>query len=329
MKIASLFSGCGGLDLGFTKAGFEMVYANDFDKVCWETFEKNHGVKIDGRSIVDVKSDEIPDVDGIIGGPPCQSWSLAGAMRGIKDERGQLFYQYIRILKDKKPKFFLAENVPGLISSAHISEFNKIIAEFEKLGYNVTYKLLDARDYGVPQERKRVIVVGLRKDLGKTFEFPKPTHKKGNEERSEWLTLKEALAGLPEAKPAKEKNKKNEDLSFSNQEYMNGGFSTIYLSRNRKKEWNQPSFTIQAGGRHAPLHPDSAKMKKLGPDKWEFEGKNPKYRRLSVRECARIQTFPDDFIFYYNSIADGYKMIGNAVPVRLAEAMARKIKESL
>ena len=168
VKIASLFSGCGGLDLGFTNAGFEMVYANDFDKVCWETFEKNHGVKIDGRSITDVKSDEIPDVDGIIGGPPCQSWSLAGAMRGIKDERGQLFYQYIRILKDKKPKFFLAENVPGLISSAHIDEFNKIILEFEKLGYNVTYKLLDARNYGVPQVEAMKSEKKIRK-LYKTF----------------------------------------------------------------------------------------------------------------------------------------------------------------
>jgi DNA (cytosine-5)-methyltransferase 1 len=329
MKIASLFSGCGGLDLGFTNAGFKMIYANDFDKMCWETFEKNHGIKIDGRSIVDVKPEEIPAVDGIIGGPPCQSWSLAGAMRGIKDKRGKLFYEYIRILKDKKPKFFLAENVPGIISSAHINEFNKILAEFEKLGYNVTYKLLNAQDYGVPQERKRVIVVGFRKDLGKTFEFPEPTHKKGNKELPEWVTLKEALAGLPEAKPAKDKNKPNENLAVPNQEYMAGGFSTIYLSRNRCKNWDESSFTIQAMGRHAPIHPSSAKMKKLGPDEWKFEGNSPVYRRLSVRECARIQTFPDNFIFYYNSVADGYKMIGNAVPVKLAEAIAKKILASL
>jgi len=330
MKIASLFSGCGGLDLGFTKAGFEMIYANDFDKVCWQTFEKNHGLKIDGRSIVDVKSDEIPDVEGIIGGPPCQSWSLAGEMRGIKDERGQLFYQYARILKDKKPKFFLAENVPGLISSTHLPAFKKILGEFEKLGYNVAYKLLDARNYGVPQERKRVIIVGIRKDLDKTFEFPEPTHSiDGKSGKKKWVTLKDSIGDLPEAFAAKEKNYANEKLEFPNQEYMNGGFSTIYMSRNRKKNWDEPSFTIQAGGRHAPVHPDSAQMIKLGADEWKFHGRDPKYRRLSVRECARIQTFPDDFIFYYNNIADGYKMIGNAVPVKLAESIAKKIINQL
>jgi len=330
MKIASLFSGCGGLDLGFENAGFKMAYANDIDKAVWETFEKNHKMEIDKRSIVDVKSDEIPKVDGIIGGPPCQSWSLAGAMRGINDSRGKLFYEYTRILEDKKPLFFVAENVPGIISSAHISEFEKILAEFSSVGYNISYKLLDARDYGVPQERKRVVVVGYRKDLGKSFEFPKPTHApEANASLKPWVTLKEAIGDLPKAYPAKEKNKANQELEFLNQEYMNGGYSTIYMSRNRRKGWEDQSFTIQAGGRHAPLHPDSAKMRKLEADKWEFEGKNPHHRRLSVRECARIQTFPDNFAFYYDSIADGYKMIGNAVPVKLAEAIAKQISNDI
>ncbi len=325
MKIASLFSGCGGLDLGFTNVGFKMVYANDFDKMCWETFEKNHSVKIDGRSIVEVKSEEIPNADGFIGGPPCQSWSLAGEMRGIKDKRGQLFYEYIRILKDKKPKFFLAENVPGIISKTHLPTFKNIIKEFENVGYNVTYKLLNAADYGVPEERKRVIVVGFRKELGINFEFPEPTHSEAGKTKPKWVSLKEAIGNLPKSIPAKEKNKTNDELEFSNQEHMNGGFSTIYMSRNRRKNWDEPSFTIQAGGRHAPLHPSSAKMVNVGPDEWKFEGENPKHRRLSVRECARIQTFPDDFIFYYTNIADGYKMIGNAVPVKLAEVIAKKI----
>jgi DNA (cytosine-5)-methyltransferase 1 len=331
MKIASLFSGCGGLDLGFTNAGFEMIYANDFDKMCWQTFEKNHHLKIDGRSIVDVKSEEIPDVDGIIGGPPCQSWSLAGEMRGIKDKRGQLFYEYIRILKDKKPKFFLAENVPGIISKTHLPTFNKILEEFRKVtpGYDVKYKLLNAADYGVPEERKRVIVIGFRKDLNITFEFPEPTHSKDGKTKPKWVSLKEAIGDLPKSLPAKEKNKKNENLQFSNQEHMTGGFSTIYMSRNRRKNWGEPSFTIQAGGRHAPLHPSSAKMINVGPDTWKFDGENPKHRRLSVRECARIQTFPDDFIFYYTNISDGYKMIGNAVPVKLANIVAEQIKKIL
>lgn len=322
LKVISLFSGCGGLDLGFENAGFKIVYANDFDKSIQETFEKNHGIPLDTRSITLVKSSEIPDADGIIGGPPCQSWSLAGAMRGAKDERGKLFYEYIRILKDKKPKFFVAENVPGIVSKTHLPAFKAILAEFEKVGYNVAYKLLDARDYGVPQERKRVVVVGFRKDLGKTFEFPAPTHPK-----EKWVALREAIGDLPEAAPAKEKNHTNGKLAVPNHEYMNGGFSTIYMSRNRRKDWDSQSFTIQAGGRHAPLHPSSSKMEKVGSDEWVFEGDY--HRRMSVRECARIQTFPDDFIFYYARIGDGYKMIGNAVPVKLAEAIGNEVKKEL
>jgi len=133
LKVVSLFSGCGGLDLGFTKAGFELIYANDNDAAVWTTFEKNHKISIDHRSLFDIKSNEIPEADGIVGGPPCQSWSLAGEMRGAKDERGQLFYEYIRILKDKKPKFFLAENVPGIMSCTHLPEFNRIVKKFSAL----------------------------------------------------------------------------------------------------------------------------------------------------------------------------------------------------
>ncbi|MEM3581327.1 MAG: DNA cytosine methyltransferase [Candidatus Bathyarchaeia archaeon] len=137
--------------------------------------------------------------------------------------------------------------------------------------------------------------------------------------------MKEALAGLPDAVPAKEKNKHNENLPFPNQEYMTGGFSPRYMSRNRLRGWDDCSYAIQAGGRHAPLHPSSCRMVKVSKDKWAFEGSNPKFRRLSVREAARIQTFPDSFIFYYKNVSDGYKMVGNAVPVKLAEAIAKKI----
>jgi DNA (cytosine-5)-methyltransferase 1 len=144
-----------------------------------------------------------------------------------------------------------------------------------------------------------------------------------------WLTLKNAIGDLPEAVKALEKNKANEKLEVPNHEYMNGSFSSIYMSRNRRRDWSECAFTIQAGGRHAPLHPSSAKMEKVETDLWKFEGKNPEYRRLSVREAARVQTFPDDFIFYYKSVADGYKMVGNAVPVKLSEAIAKKIKSDL
>ena len=322
MKIASFFSGAGGLDLGFTNAGFELAYANDNWEGCWETFEKNHKIQIDKRSITDVKPEEIPEVTGFVGGPPCQSWSLAGAMKGINDPRGRLFWDYVQLIEKKQPLFFLAENVPGMLSDTHKPEFMKIIKKFWDIGYVVSFMTMDARYYGVPQERKRVIVVGYNKKLGKKFEFPMG--------KGRWVTLREAIGNLPEPKSASEKNKTNGKLDIPNHEYMNGGFSSIYMSRNRVRDWGEQSFTIQAGGRHAPIHPQAPKMKFIEQNKREFvKGKEHLYRRLSVRECARIQTFPDNFVFYYNDIADGYKMIGNAVPVKLAEALARKIMEDI
>jgi DNA (cytosine-5)-methyltransferase 1 len=320
MKLASLFTGAGGLDLGFKRAGFDVVWANEYDSTIWDTFEYNFPeTKLDKRSIVDILHPDIPDTDGIIGGPPCQSWSEAGAGRGINDKRGQLFFDYVRLLKKKQPKFFLAENVSGILHPKHASAFAHIMSAFEHAGYEVSWRLLNANDYNVPEDRLRVIIVGYHKTLNKKFEFPKPQEYKP--------VLRDAITNLPLAKPAKEKNKTNGDmLKIPNHEYMNGGFSTIYMSRNRVRSWDEPSFTIQAGGRHAPIHPQAPKMKFIEQDKRIFlPGKEHLYRRLSVRECARIQTFPDDFIFKYTDVADGYKMIGNAVPVNFAYHLADQI----
>jgi DNA (cytosine-5)-methyltransferase 1 len=276
---------------------------------------------LDKRNVVDVLASEIPFADGIIGGPPCQSWSEAGAGRGINDKRGQLFFEYIRILREKQPLFFLAENVSGILLPRHRGAFNEILKQFADVGYNVSYKLLNANDYGVPEDRLRVIIVGYHKNkVGASFEFPKALEQKP--------TLKDAIWDLRNAKPAKPYNKANDqkDLFAPNHEYMNGGFSTIYMSRNRIRSWDEPSFTIQAGGRHAPIHPQAPKMKFIEQNKRIFiPGKEHLYRRLSVRECARIQTFPDDFIFKYENVSDGYKMIGNAVPVNFAKALADRI----
>lgn len=334
MDVISLFSGCGGLDLGFKKNGFKIIFTNDFDKNVWETYEKNHGTHIDKRPIQKIPSEDIPDAHGIIGGPPCQSWSVAGVRSGINDDRGKVFYEYIRILKDKQPLFFVAENVPGIISAPHINEFNKIIDKLENLGYIVNYQSIDARNYGVPQERKRVIIVGYLDRLNKKFQFPSHTHQKEQNQRlnntkiKKWVTLKEAIGDLDGyAFPAFRNTRANELLPIQNHEYRNGGFSYIFMSRNRRRTWDEQSFTIQAAGRQIPLHPSSSKMVKVGKDKFQFT--NEFNRRLSVRECARIQTFPDDFIFFYSSLDNGYKMIGNAVPVNLAEAIAKQIKRDL
>lgn len=325
MKIISLFTGAGGLDLGFKKAGFEIIWANEFDKTIWPTFEYNFpNVKLDKRNIIDISSNEIPDWVGIIGGPPCQSWSRAFKWRGIKDKRGQLFYEYIRVLKDKRPLFFLVENVSWILLPRHREAFQEIIFKFKSLNYNVNYALLNTYDYNVPQDRKRVIIVWYHKKLGKIYQFPSKSSKR--------LVLKDAIGDLKDAKPAKEHNKTNGNdvLWVPNHEYMTGSFSTIYMSRNRVRNWNEPSFTIQASGRHAPIHPQAPKMKFIDQNKRIFfPWKEHLYRRLSVRECARIQTFPDDFIFKYENIADWYKMVGNAVPVEFAHHLAVKIKHDL
>ncbi len=332
MKIISLFSGCGGMDLGFAQAGFDIIYANDIDKDAIETYEKNFGIKVDSRSITEIEPSEIPDADGIIGGPPCQSWSLAGALRGEEDPRGKLFYDYVRIIREKKPKFFVAENVPGLVSKANINSFRKILSLFAESGYSTYWKILDARDYCIAQERKRVFIVGFNKSLNVYYKFPDPICTKGGisidgKVTKKWQTIRDAIGDLPDAVPGNQNNKPNKNLEMPNHEYMVGSFSPIYMSRNRKRCWDEQSYTIQAGGRHAPLHPNSCDMVKAGKDKYVFTGNY--YRRLSIREAARIQGFPDSFIFVYKNLADGYKLVGNAVPPPVAKAVAESIIEAL
>lgn len=321
MKIVSLFSGAGGLDRGFETAGFKTIWANDCDKDVWETFTKNFpDTCLDKRSIVDIPSAEIPDCTGIIGGPPCQSWSEAGTLRGIDDSRGQLFFEFIRVLRDKKPLFFLAENVSGMLSQRHKKALNNIKYLFAQSGYQLSVQLLNAADYLVPQDRKRVFFIGIREDLDRKYSFPAPHLEKKLLQDVIWDLQNSAL-------PAKDKNyTNNRQCALANHEYLTGGFSSIYLSRNRVRAWDEVSFTIQAGGRHAPIHPQAPKMILVDKDKRIFvTDKEHLYRRLSVRECARIQTFPDEHIFYYKNLLAGYKMVGNAVPCKLAYLLAQPL----
>lgn len=327
MNVVSFFAGAGGLDLGFQKAGFNVIWANEYDKEIWETYQKNHPhTRLDKRSITDIPSDDVPSCDGIIGGPPCQSWSAAGALKGINDKRGQLFYDFIRILEAKQPKFFLAENVSGMLIGRHSSALDNIKELFKNagIGYELSFDMVNAKDYNVPQDRKRVFFIGIRKDLDFKFQFPKPDFSP--------VSLYDAIYDLKDTViPALPLNKTNAgDCLLQNHEYMIGDFSSMFMSRNRVRDWDEPSFTIQAGGRHAPIHPQAPKMEFVEQDVRIFApGHEHLYRRLSVRECARIQTFPDDFIFHYTSVPAGYKMIGNAVPVNLAKFMAESIKTQI
>ena len=298
------------MDLGFNQAGFNIEWANEYDKSIWETYELNHPhTTLVRGDITKIKSKDIPECLGIIGGPPCQSWSEAGSAKGLTDPRGQLFMEYIRVIKDKQPLFFVAENVSGFLHQKHSKAFFKIINQFKTLGYTLSFKLVNAHDYNVPQDRRRVIIVGYRTELGITFKFPEVDPSKP--------TLKTTISGLPH--PCKYPKK----AIISNHEYLSMDFSSRYMSRNRVRKWTDPSFTIPATARHVPLHPSAGQMLKVGTDKFIFAQKS--VRRLSVRECARIQTFPDTFTFKYTNISDGYKMVGNAVPVNLAKAIASQI----
>ena len=327
MTIISLFSGCGGLDLGFERAGFEIPVANEFDPTIWETFKVNHpNTKLIEGDIRKIKEEDFPDeIDGIIGGPPCQSWSEAGSLRGIDDYRGKLFYEYIRILKSKRPKFFLAENVSGMLANRHSEAVKNILATFKDCGYDVTVTLVNAKDFGVAQERKRVFYIGFRSDLGIDFTFPEGSTQKGNK-----LTLRDIIWDLQySAVPAGAKNYHNPE-AVNNNEYFTGSYSTIFMSRNRVKSWDEQAFTVQASGRQCQIHPQAPKMKFISQNKREFvKGKEHLYRRMTIREIARVQGFPDSFKFIYKNTDDAYKMIGNAVPVNLAYEVAVAIKKVL
>lgn len=328
MKIISLFSGCGGLDLGFCQAGFNIVAANEYDKSIWKTFEANHpNTPLIKKDIRQIHEQDFPDdIDGIIGGPPCQSWSEAGALRGIDDARGQLFFDYIRILKQKKPKFFLAENVSGMLANRHSQAVQNILHLFKECGYDVSLTLVNAKDYGVAQERKRVFYLGFRQDLAIDFRFPDGSTKDNDKK----LTLQHVIADLQDsAVPALERNQTN-PLAKNNNEYFVGSFSPIFMSRNRVKAWHEQGFTVQASGRQCQLHPQAPKMQKHDTNDYRFvSDKESLYRRMTIREVARLQGFPDDFQFIYQNLNDAYKMIGNAVPVPLAFEIAQAINKVL
>ncbi len=325
MRVLSLFSGCGGLDLGFEKAGFAIPVANEFDSSIWKTFRINHpATRLIEADIRSIQEQDFPNgIDGIIGGPPCQSWSEAGALRGIEDKRGQLFFDYIRILREKQPKFFLAENVSGMLANRHTTAVSNILHLFEDCGYDVTLTLVNAKDYGVAQERKRVFYIGFRKDLGIDFTFPKGS----TQDDSKKITLRDVIWDLQEtAVPAMGNNQHN-PAAINNNEYFIGAYSPIFMSRNRVKGWDEQAFTVQASGRQCQLHPQAPKMEKYGENDCRFvRGKESLYRRMTIREVARVQGFPDTFRFVYRGTNDAYKMIGNAVPVNLAYEVAMAIK---
>lgn len=301
-RVVSLFSGAGGFDLGLEQAGANVIWACDKYKDAVDTYRNNF------RDTVVIRDDirninSFPEADIIIGGYPCQGFSVAGK-RLVSDERNFLYKEFVRALFHVKPKFFIAENVKGLLSIGEGKILKAMIYEFIEAGYNVKYKLFNAKNVGVPQDRERVFIVGVRKDINFEYEFMEETHGEG---KLPYVTLRDTIYGLP-LDPVGE--------------YPTYGFSPRYMSRNRKRGWEEVSFCIQASARHAPLHPHGHPMVKIDRDTWRFVGDFN--RRLSYREAALIQTFPANFEFSGN-LENKYKQIGNAVPPLLAKFIATSI----
>ena len=393
MRVLSLFSGCGGLDLGFIQQGFKIVWANDFFKDAVETYRKNIGDHIIHGDIRKILSSDIPnDIDILLGGFPCQGFSIANKKRSMGDERNFLYKEMVRLITDKQPKYFVCENVKGLLSIQNGEVLNMILNDFRSLGYDVDYRLLKSSDYGVPQNRERVIIIGNR--LGLKNPFPKITHGVSinlfNNITLPYVTVKDVVGYLSTIRTRETPFNLNGKIIYNHIARTNvsdkfwGRKYNIdqYKVCDYLKEWkNKSKWTIKKIDEHfgythtaghwfrkdkcgsIPKPKDWWELKKilnfdetydkvvtelelktvtfeqsLRISNWDrpsdtITATGPeihpnKERRMSVRECAIIQTFPDDFIFY-GSMSNMYKQIGNAVPVLLGNKIGEVIKKEL
>lgn len=302
LKVASLFCGCGGSDLGllggfsylnkkYKEHPFEIVYAVDFDKYAVETYNQNFEHKAICEDVTNIDFKLLPYVDLVVGGFPCQSFSTVNPTKDTNDERANLYKQIVRFLKIKQPKYFICENVKGLITLQKGAIIKKIISEFNNVGYNVEFKLLKAVDYGIPQKRERVFIIGIRNDIAYNYEFPTPTH-----EESNYVTLNSVIDSLEVENPK---------YYFSEKAVQGMKNAKNNMKRGLWQDLNGPCLTITS-------HLAKASINSRDP----ILLVNPEtelYRRFTPREAARIQSFPDDFVLN-NSESKSYKQIGNAIP---------------
>jgi DNA (cytosine-5)-methyltransferase 1 len=321
IKIASLFSGCGGMDLGFKLSGFELVWANDINEQACKTYAKNFGNHIVVGDITKIDYSTIPSVDLILGGFPCQDFSVIWKRGGIETERGNLYKNFVDIIDHKNPLMFIAENVKGLVSANKGMAIKQIISDFGstgKFGYNTNPYLINFADYGTPQLRERVLIIGVRKDINLFFDIPSPTHDPTN-----YVTSSRALEGVEKVKY----NNEHQKISKSTVEKLNlippgGNFTSIpkdsphYVKGMishvyRRLHSDKPSTTIIAGG---------------GGGTWGYHFKEP--RPLTNRERARLFGYPDDFVFE-GTITEVRRQIGNSVPPVGIIPFARQIKKFL
>lgn len=328
LKVISLFSGCGGMDLGF-QGGFsvmgksfernpyEILFSNDIVQRACDTYSHNFDHEAFCCDVKELDYSLLPKADIVIGGFPCQDFSLAGKRKGLSADRGRLYLEMKKVIEYVKPIAFVAENVDGIRRSKagdDTSALDIIIDDFRSLGYNVVYRALNAADYGVPQNRVRVIIVGIKDELNKSMKYPIPTN--GDNSNAPWVTSKEAIDDLWSLID-KTSIKNHTSRDYSKAKFYPGKT----MQGNCQIKADRPSPTIRSE-HHGNIEGHYRTTKPDAPD--DVTG----WRRLSVRECARLQTFPDDFEFPVSS-SDAYKQIGNAVPPVLAWHIARALYISL
>lgn len=308
--VVSLFSGCGGSDAGVLKAGFNVLMANDILPYARDVYLANHPetdyVLGDVSGICSFPSAEL-----LVGCYPCQGFSQGGARKADR-KINTLYLEFARALKAIKPKAFIVENVSGMVRSNFEHLLKDQLKIFAEAGYSVKAKILNASHYGVPQDRKRIFIVGIMDNLGIEYNFPTATHGEG---LMPLKTIRNAIGHLPE---------------WPTGEFYDSGFHWYYMSRNRRQDWEQISKTIVANPRHMPLHPISPSLQKIGEDKWEFIENRPA-RRFSFREAALLQGF-DDLTFPETDSASlnmKYTVVGNAVPPPLFEQVAKSLPSGI
>jgi DNA (cytosine-5)-methyltransferase 1 len=305
----SLFSGCGGSDLGIINAGFDVLMANDKLAYARDLYLHNHpetDYKLGDVSLIE----HFPKSELLVGCYPCQGFSQGG-VRQPDRKINTLYLEFARALKEINPKAFIVENVSGMVRKNFRHLLEDQISVFSSLGYKVKAEVLNAAHFGVAQERKRIFIVGIRDDFNQEYTFPIPTH--GNDTPLPFVSIRDALHGMPE---------------WPEGEFYARDFHWYYLSRDRRRGWDEVSKTIVANSRHMPLHPISPKLIKLEHNVWRFESDGPA-RRFSYREAARLQGFPEiDFPDTKTGSMDmRYTVIGNAVPPPLFEAVVRNIPD--
>ena len=303
IKVISLFSGCGGMDLGFTggfeflgkkytKTPFEIIWANDFNEAACRSYARNIGQHIRHGDIWQLLEEMPQETDVLIGGFPCQDISVNGKGAGVDGKRSGLYRAMVEAVSRTKPKMFVAENVKGLLMKHNAKSLERVLKDFRALGYDVTYQLYHAADYGVPQTRERVIIVGTRPDMPK-FSPPKPTHEKSNH-----VTAHDAINDLANVA---------ENADFS---HIWSRANVSGEQGNRRMLANRPGYTIRAEC-HGNI---------------QFHYDLP--RRISMREAARFQSFPDAYIFE-SKLRETERQVGNAVPPVLAWHIAQAVKKCL